>query len=239
MNPMNEITRLLEDNGAVLVRQKKHRVYKVAGATFVQPNTSGDRRASANGLSDLRKLLPKTVQAAPPAVGPPEPTPPQDPPPVTPPVPELPPLQNRIAASIASMEAERENLFAQASALDRRINFLQDLLKHAAEMDIGAILLSLQPPPPPAAVAPPPPCILVSRDLIRQAVKDITGTFTADKVTDILQGSLHVSPEEYSRARKAAVFALRSMVERGEVRRAAPGHRGAGHPAQYETCKPS
>jgi hypothetical protein len=57
-NPEVEVDRLLRESGAVLARNKKHEVWKIPGGkTFVKASTPSDRRATANQLSDLRKVL--------------------------------------------------------------------------------------------------------------------------------------------------------------------------------------
>ena len=53
-----EVKRLLKENGAVLIRHRKHLIYKLSsGAIFVQANTPSDVRSDENNLRDLRKLL--------------------------------------------------------------------------------------------------------------------------------------------------------------------------------------
>jgi hypothetical protein len=52
-----KITTLLREHGAVLVRQRKHRVYKVAGKTFVESSTPSAKRSDVNHLGDLKRLL--------------------------------------------------------------------------------------------------------------------------------------------------------------------------------------
>lgn len=55
-----QIEAQLDAHGFVLVRQKKHRVYRHAsGHTFVIPNTPSDRRWEKNSLSHLHRLLHK------------------------------------------------------------------------------------------------------------------------------------------------------------------------------------
>lgn len=56
---MNEIERLLSDAEAILVRHKRHKVYRLAnGKTFVMSKTPGDRkRAEKNQIRDLRRLM--------------------------------------------------------------------------------------------------------------------------------------------------------------------------------------
>jgi hypothetical protein len=60
-NPMDaaqEVNRMLEENGAVLKRNKKHEVWELPnGQTFVRASTPGDSRAAFNELSQLRRCL--------------------------------------------------------------------------------------------------------------------------------------------------------------------------------------
>ncbi len=59
MDPQRELERMLEEHGAVLVRDGRHLVYKLPnGQTFVQSKTPGDAaRGARNSLSDLRHAL--------------------------------------------------------------------------------------------------------------------------------------------------------------------------------------
>ena len=58
MNPEIEIQKLLNENGAKLLRNNKHQVWGLPnGREFTCANTPSDRRAAANALSDLRKVL--------------------------------------------------------------------------------------------------------------------------------------------------------------------------------------
>ena len=58
MNPSKEIDRLLEQSGAVLVRHKKHLVYRLpSGTTYTRAKTASDHRAERNSLGILRHAL--------------------------------------------------------------------------------------------------------------------------------------------------------------------------------------
>lgn len=58
MNPEREVATLLEQSGAVLVRSKKHLIWRLPnGNTFTQASTPSDHMAAANQLSDLRHAL--------------------------------------------------------------------------------------------------------------------------------------------------------------------------------------
>ena len=55
---MSELDQLLRDSGAVLVREKKHRVYRLpSGRNLVLSKTPSDRRTEANQIRDLRRLI--------------------------------------------------------------------------------------------------------------------------------------------------------------------------------------
>ena len=55
---MKEIQRLLKATGAVLLRNKRHAVYKLPnGKRFVLACSPSDHRGCKNALSDLRKLI--------------------------------------------------------------------------------------------------------------------------------------------------------------------------------------
>ncbi len=58
MNPADQVLELLQSDGAVLIRGKKHEVYKLSnGQVFTRAATPSDRRAAANQLSELKRLL--------------------------------------------------------------------------------------------------------------------------------------------------------------------------------------
>jgi hypothetical protein len=58
MNAELEVTRLLRDSGAVLIRENNHEVYRLPnGKNFVKAKTGSDHRGALNSLSDLRRTL--------------------------------------------------------------------------------------------------------------------------------------------------------------------------------------
>jgi len=59
VNAADEVERLLKADGAVLVRSKKHQVWRLSnGKTLVISSTASDgARAARNQLRDLRRLL--------------------------------------------------------------------------------------------------------------------------------------------------------------------------------------
>ncbi len=59
MSPQRRhIISLLDEAGAVLVRTKKHKVYKLRnGQIFVQSGSPSDHRADVNQLCLLRRML--------------------------------------------------------------------------------------------------------------------------------------------------------------------------------------
>lgn len=70
MDPRSEVTRILEQNGAILKRDKNHEVWQLAnGKQFVRAKTPSDVRSDQNNLADLKRLLgqqPSTVPLKPP-----------------------------------------------------------------------------------------------------------------------------------------------------------------------------
>lgn len=55
---MTQIEKLLRASGAVLVRTRKHRVYRLPnGRNYVIAATASDRRAQANQVAELRRQL--------------------------------------------------------------------------------------------------------------------------------------------------------------------------------------
>lgn len=52
------VDELIRENGGVLVRMKRHPVYRFPnGQQFVHSATPGDRRAAMNSMSVLRRIL--------------------------------------------------------------------------------------------------------------------------------------------------------------------------------------
>lgn len=57
-DPQDEVARLLRAHGAVLVRGKKHKVYRFPdGRSFTHASTPSDTHAWANSLRSLRTVL--------------------------------------------------------------------------------------------------------------------------------------------------------------------------------------
>lgn len=57
-DPAVEVSRLLKEHRAVLVRTKRHQVYRFPnGRVFTMASTPSDFRAAANQLTDLRRTL--------------------------------------------------------------------------------------------------------------------------------------------------------------------------------------
>lgn len=58
MDPQREIERILDEDGAKLIRDDNHRVYQLSnGARFVTAKTPSDWRAAQNSLHDLKRQL--------------------------------------------------------------------------------------------------------------------------------------------------------------------------------------
>lgn len=62
MSREREFVSLLRASGAVLVRTRKHRCYRLSsGRTFVASSSPSDQRALKNSLSVLRRLVRETA----------------------------------------------------------------------------------------------------------------------------------------------------------------------------------
>lgn len=58
MEAREQVNTLLTEHGAELVRKRKHEVWRFPdGRCFVRAQSASDKRADANNLSDLKKLL--------------------------------------------------------------------------------------------------------------------------------------------------------------------------------------
>jgi hypothetical protein len=65
MSPHAEVTRLLAESGAQLVRQGKHHIHRLPdGTNWVTPATPSDHRSWRNNLSGLRRKLGKQSKRA-------------------------------------------------------------------------------------------------------------------------------------------------------------------------------
>ena len=65
MNPEAEVSRLIKQHGGVLVRTKRHKVWKFPdGRVFTTAATPSDYRAYANQLTDLKRTLGLTKSEA-------------------------------------------------------------------------------------------------------------------------------------------------------------------------------
>lgn len=234
MNATVEVDRLLEQSGAVLVRHKKHLVYRLPnGNNFVVAKTTSDpARAAKNNLSTLRNALgiprekterPKegTMQQQRPTSLPTVELPA--------PVPEAKEsLKQRIEAAIASEEAMQEKLLAEASAHERKVHMLKALLPFAedpaTEGSLRSVLPEIQPPEPPALVLPPPEPpqqitsrVQVTRQLVFAATQTFDETFTVNDVVERMTGGAHIDPPERQRVRSSVAQAMATLFERGEV----------------------
>ena len=231
MNPSHEITRLLEQSGAVLVRSKNHLVYRLpTGETYTRAKTPSDHRAERNDLSILRRALGSSATnphhkenrpmesqrtAAPAVAAPPAPAPPQ---------PES--IKQRIEAGIASEEAMQEKLLAEAQAHERTVQMLRALLPFADDPKIEASLRGIvpapQPPAPPRPEAPPPPDAItervqVTRQLVLAATQTFDETFTVNDVMALMVNGHQIDPDERGRVRSSIAQAIVGLHERGEV----------------------
>jgi hypothetical protein len=236
------VDRLLEEHGAVLVRQNKHLVYKLPnGNTFTRNKTPQDRRGPLNELSDLRHALgvvreqPKekgertmaiehrtaTGVAAPPIQSPAQPVA------ATPQPPAQVSLRLRIEAMISTEEASQERLLAEAQAHERRVQMLKALLPFAedpaTEDALRAVLPAVQQPTP---LLTPPPAeppqeiterVQVTRQLVFAATQTFDESFTINDVMSRMTTDRQINPAERTRIRQSIAQAVVSLFERGEV----------------------
>jgi len=242
MNAVAETDRLLSEHGAVLVRQGKHRIYKLpSGQLFTRPKTPSDHRSTLNNLSTLRHAL-GIQRAQEPTKGDREQMPTQrptivktPPPPAAAPVVAITPpaaappevsLKDRIQAAIVIEEQNQERVLAEAQAVERRVNMLKALLPFAEDPSIEAslrgVLPAPEPPPPPPAVLQRPPDAItervqVTRQLVLAATQTFDETFTVNDVMALMVNGRQIDPDERGRVRSSIAQAMMGLHERGEL----------------------
>lgn len=230
MNAATEIDRLLDEHGAVLLRDDKHRIYRLPnGQKFTSPKTPSDHRSMRNNLSSLRHALgvvrqnhnPKGEQKMQPQRS----TPPAAPEPAPPP-PKVESLKQRIEAAIATEEAMQEKLLAEAQAHERRVHMLKALLPFAddpaTEDALRGVLPAVEPPAPVKPVAPPPPDAItervqVTRQLVLAATQTFEEPFTVNEVLALMANGRQIDPDERVRVRASVAQAMMTLHERGEL----------------------
>ena len=236
MNAAVEVSRLLNESGAVLVRQNKHLVYRLPnGQTFVAAKTPSDpARAAKNNLSQLRRALgivretpdlkgeesamPVAVAAAP--ANEPSTQAPQEPT-------RKDSLKERIEAAITTEEAIQEKLLADAQAHERRVHMLKALLPFtddpAIEDSLRGVLPALEPPAPPKpALVPEPPQAItervqVTRQLVLAATQTFEDTFTVNDVLGLMTGGRQIDKPERQRVRSSILGAMITLRQHGEL----------------------
>jgi hypothetical protein len=235
MNAAVEVSRLLDESGAVLVRQNKHLVYRLPnGQTFVAAKTPSDpARAAKNNLSQLRRALgivretpdlkgeepamPVAVAGAPANESSTQ-------------APEEPPrkdsLKERIEAAITTEEAIQEKLLGEAQAHERRVHMLKALLPFtddpAIEDSLRGVLPALEPAPPKAALPPEPPQAItervqVTRQLVLAATQTFEDTFTVNDVLGLMTGGRQIDKPERQRVRSSVLGAMITLRQHGEL----------------------
>lgn len=234
MNAADEVNRLLKDHNAVLVRQNKHLVYRLAnGQNFVVAKTSSDPdRAAKNNLSELRHALGIVRETPKPkgnAVMPIEQKPAQVAP--APPTPKEEPLKARVEAAIACEEAAQEKLLSEAQAVERRIQMLKAVLPFTEDPAIEASLRALLPTAEPLAPAPPPEPpqriterVQVTRQLVLAATQTFEETFTVNDVMALMTGGRQIDPQERLRIRSSIAQSVTTLFDRGELVRESEGY---------------
>lgn len=244
MNAEQEVCRLLQESGAVLVRQNKHLVYRLPnGRNFVAAKTSSDpERAAKNSLSDLRRALgvPRVALGHEPVVMEKSQEIMNQNPPVhssdaprngLSPRAEANNLRSRVESMIATEEAAQEHLMAEAQQLERRVQMLKALLPFADDPATEAALkmIALPPPPPPVQAQPAPPPhiterVQVTRQLVLAATQTFDGTFTVNDIMALMTGGRIVDGQERLRVRSSIAQAMVTLYERGELIREAEGY---------------
>ncbi|HZT29446.1 MAG TPA: hypothetical protein VFA33_06165 [Bryobacteraceae bacterium] len=230
MNAATEIDRLLDEHGAVLLRDDKHRVYRLPnGQKFTSPKTPSDHRSMRNNLSSLRHAL-GVVHQTPNQEGERKmqqqrPTPPTAPQPAPPP-PKVESLKERIEAAIASEEAIQEKLLAEAQAHERKVHMLKALLPFtddpATEDALRGVLPAVEPPAPARPVAPAPPDAItervqVTRQLVLAATQTFDDPFTVNDVLSLMANGRQIDSNERVRVRASIAQAMMTLHERGEL----------------------
>jgi hypothetical protein len=232
VNAAVEVDRLLNQSGAVLVRQNKHLVYRLPnGQNFVMAKTSSDPdRAAKNNLRDLRHAL-GIVRVMPKPKGEPD-MPIEQAPGVAAPAQEPPmqeSLKDRIEAAIAREETVQEKLLSDAQAVERRVHMLRALLTFADDPAIEAALRAVLPDAEPAApptfppeARPEPPQqiterVQVTRQLVFAATQTFDDTFTVNDVLKLMAGDGRIDPRERIRIRSSIAQSIVTLHERGEL----------------------
>jgi hypothetical protein len=246
MNAAMEVTKMLNEHGAVLIRQNKHLVYRLPnGRVFTRVKTPSDHRTPLNELSDLRRAL-GVERPMPPSTGGPErhmPTT-ETPAPVsatpvrarTPAVTEDGPketLKERIDAAIAQEESAQERLLVAAQAHERRVHLMKALLPFAddpaTEEALRALLPAFESPrPAPEPPRPEPPQVVtervqVTRQLVFAATQTFDDPFTVNDVMARMTGGAVIDGQERQRVRSSIAGAMMALLDRGEVLRVAEG----------------
>ncbi len=241
MNAETEIERLLEESGAVLVRQNKHLVYRLPnGKNFVAAKTSSDPdRAAKNNLSELRRAL-GVVRVTSNAKGDPEMPIEQSPAAVVaepqlyaPEMPSEESFRERIEAAVAREEATQEKLLAEAQTVERRVHMLRALLAFAddpaIEGALRAVLPTAEPPTPANQPVPEPPQQIteraqVTRQLVFAATQTFDDTFTVNDVMALMTGGREINGQERQRIRSSIAQLVVSLHERGQLIKEAEGY---------------
>ena len=252
MNASAEVSRLLEQSGAVLVRHKKHLVYQLPnGRMFTRYKSPSDHRAPLNELSDLRRALATDRPTAPysthkpPAQGaeicarehnsmPATQNAAQAPPPPAAGSAQAMPrvsLKERIETAIREEETAQEKLLAEAQTVERRLCMLKALLPFAEEPAAEAALKAIvsEPAMPPEPTRPEPPQeiterVQITRQLVLAATQTFDDTFTVNDVMALMTGGRKIDGQERLRVRSSIAQSMMTLYERGELVRESEGY---------------
>jgi len=237
MNPEIELQQILREHNAVLIRQKKHLVYRLPnGQKFVTAKTPGDPDVAArNNVHNLRRLLGierksnkkgEKMPVEEMAVAMPTPQTLLMPRTQEPSTQES--LKARIETTITLEEAAQEKLLAEAQAHERRVQMLKALLpfaeEPAIEESLRGVLPIIEPPAPPKpepTPAEPPQAITervqVTAQLVFAATQTFEDTFTVNDVLALMTGGRQIDRRERLRVRQAIADAMIRLHGRGEL----------------------
>ncbi len=210
-------------------------------------NPTIDARVATRKLNQMLTSR-NGVQAAPSGVGVEAHAPaPTAPPPVV--VPAYEPLQplntpasismnERWTAAVAQAEAYQEKLLADAQMAERRVQMLKAMMPFMDDPMFADTLRAVLPSPEPLAVAAPPPSappppeppqhiterVQVTRQLVFAATQTFECTFTINDLVARMANGANIDGPERVRVRSSVASAMMTLLDRGEVIRAAEGY---------------
>jgi hypothetical protein len=245
VDPEKLVDQMLERSGAKLIRDKKHRVYLLPnGGRFIRASTPSEYRGAWNNLSDLRKRLGVGMEKsegedvttmAPTEVGSGDPkysdrhTEVTETELVVDQVPKSGGFKERILAAIQQEAALKEQLFAEASLAEKRMNMLELLIPYADDPAMEGVLYGLIPPeekklaarkpvPKKSTTIPEPPNHIeratdITRRLVFAGTLTFNNPFTVNDLVDRMVGEATVSEGERQRIRSKVAGLMAKLFE--------------------------